>query len=60
MGGCAYSRPDDIDDVKQNIQNRMKLEYFPLHGRGMMIRMVLYYCNIDFDDVHVTMEDFAE
>ena len=30
--------------------SKLKLEYFPLHGRGMMVRMILFYASVDFDD----------
>jgi len=38
----------------------MKLEYFKGHGRAMPIRMILWYCNIDFDDNYVTFEEFSQ
>lgn len=36
----------------------MKLEYFKLHGRAMMIRMALAYCNVEYQDYIVTSEEF--
>ena len=38
----------------------MKLEYFKSHGRAMHIRMILWYCNVDFDDHYITSEEFAQ
>jgi hypothetical protein len=32
------------------------LEYFGLHGRGLMVRIVLNYANVDFDDRIVSGE----
>ena len=37
----------------------MKLEYFGAHGRALMIRMTLAYGNVQFEDVHLTMEEFG-
>ena len=37
----------------------MKLEYFPVHGRAMMIRLALAYCNVDFEDNCVSFDVFA-
>ena len=38
----------------------MKLEYFPLHGRAMMIRLLLNYCNVQFEDKMVSHQEFGE
>ena len=35
----------------------MKLEYFQAHGRALMIRLALNYCNIQFEDAYVTLEE---
>ena len=35
---------------------KVKLEYFPFHARAIMIRMALHYCNVDYEDMHVSME----
>ena len=37
----------------------MKLEYFPIHGRAMMIRLALAYCNVDFEDNCISFDVFA-
>ena len=31
----------------------MKLQYFPYHGRAIYLRMLLHYCNQDFEDEQI-------
>ena len=38
----------------------MKLEYFPLHGRAMLIRLLLNYCNVQFEDKMVSFQEFGQ
>ena len=37
----------------------MKLDYFGLHGRGLMIRMALNYCNQEYEDSKMTFETYG-
>ena len=37
----------------------MKLEYFPAHGRALMIRLALHLCNVEFEDKHYSQEEFG-
>ena len=36
----------------------MKLIYFAGHGRGLPLRMILDYCNAEFEDERVKFEEF--
>jgi len=36
------------------------LEYFPLHGRAMVLRLLLFYCKVLFKDKFVTREMFVK
>ena len=38
----------------------MKLEYFPIHGRAIQIRLLLAYCKVDYEDIFVTFPEFAQ
>ena len=38
----------------------MKLEYFPLHGRAIMIRMALAYCDVEFEDSQISFPEFGQ
>jgi glutathione S-transferase len=38
----------------------MKLEYFPIHGRAIQIRLLLAYCKVDYEDIFVTLPEFAQ
>ena len=38
----------------------MKLEYFGVHGRAMPIRMLLNYCNVEFEDSMVDFPTFGK
>jgi hypothetical protein len=37
----------------------MRLEYFPIHGRAMMIRMALGYCNVAYEDYRMDHAEFV-
>ena len=37
----------------------MKLEYFPIMGRGLMLRMIIQYTNANVEDSRVSMEQFG-
>ena len=41
-------------------RNVMRLEYFKGHGRAMHLRMIMWYCNIDYDDCYITEEEFFQ
>ena len=34
--------------------------YVGVHGNGGSSRLILYYCNVDFDDYRMTMEEYLE
>jgi hypothetical protein len=42
------------------VRDNLKLEYFPLHGRAISIRMFMWLCGIDYEDIHLTQEEFEE
>ncbi len=37
----------------------MKLEYFPIHGRAIWLRLILHYANVQFEDKMVSFQDFG-
>lgn len=37
----------------------MKLEYFGIHARALMLRLALKYCNVEFEDETITPEEFG-
>ena len=38
----------------------MKLDYFGIHGRGAMLRMTLWYCNVEFKDNRLSFEEWGK
>ena len=38
----------------------VKLHYFNLRGRGEYVRWILAYCNVDYDDIRHTFEEWPE
>jgi hypothetical protein len=37
--------------------NKLKLEYFPCHARGLQLRMLLHYLkNCKWEDCHITLD----
>ena len=36
----------------------MKLEYFRAHGRAQQIRLILDYCEIEYENIYLTKEEF--
>jgi hypothetical protein len=37
-----------------------ELKYFDVYGRAQQLRMMMYYCNVDFKDTRVSFEEFGK
>ena len=37
----------------------IKLEYFPINGRALEIKLLLNYCNVEFEDVQLSFPEFG-
>lgn len=53
---------EDADDHLQLEESisKAKLEYFEGHGRGLPIRMILWYTGVDYEDDRVNEEEFQK
>ena len=46
-------------NIQQTPHGKPVLEYFDGHGRGTPIRIVLHYCNVDFEDQRISFAKFG-
>ena len=53
-------KQDEEEEEKEsvNVRDNLLLEYFPLHGRAISIRLLLHLCEVDYEDCHLNQENF--
>ena len=51
-------KQDEDEEESENVRDNLLLEYFPLHGRAISIRLLLHLCEVDYEDCHLNQENF--